>query len=171
MEIKNLDLQNQIDELRDMIYPVGSIYFSTNSANPSTIWGGTWTQIKGRFLIGVDQNSEDGKYWTTSKLTGGDVWLSLGVENLPAHTHRIQGSTSIDGNHTHNISGNNGQGNLQWGYAFNYDGTSAYNAGAIDPTSGSHSHTLNFTSQSTGQGQEKFFVPPYYSVYIWERTA
>lgn len=171
MEIKNLDLQNQIDELRDMIYPVGSIYFSTNSANPSTIWGGTWTQIKGRFLIGVDQTGED-RYWNTSKLIGGDIWLSLDESNLPPHTHQVVGTIDSSGEHSHALATANGQGNIEWGYSFLYDNNSASrNAGAFSGDDGKHTHPINMTSKSTGQGQEKFFVPPYYSVYIWERTA
>ena len=39
--------------LKDIIYPVGSIYLSVTSINPSTYFGGTWVQLKDRFLIGV----------------------------------------------------------------------------------------------------------------------
>ena len=38
-------------EILNIIYPVGSIYMSTNSTNPSTLFGGTWKQIKDRFLL------------------------------------------------------------------------------------------------------------------------
>lgn len=31
--------------LLDLIYPVGSLYWSSNSTNPATLFGGTWTQI------------------------------------------------------------------------------------------------------------------------------
>ena len=34
-------------------YPVGAIYMSVDSTNPGSIFGGTWEQIKGRFLLGV----------------------------------------------------------------------------------------------------------------------
>ena len=40
----------------NMIYPIGSIYMSTNSTSPATLFGGTWEQIKGRFLVGQGQN-------------------------------------------------------------------------------------------------------------------
>lgn len=33
-------------------YPIGSIYMSVNSTNPGELFGGTWEQIQGRFLLG-----------------------------------------------------------------------------------------------------------------------
>lgn len=37
--------------LLDLLYPVGSIYISTASASPASFLGGTWTQIKDKFLL------------------------------------------------------------------------------------------------------------------------
>lgn len=37
----------------DLIYPIGSIYMSVNSTNPSNYFGGTWEQLKDRFLLGA----------------------------------------------------------------------------------------------------------------------
>ena len=34
-------------------YPVGSIYMSYSSTSPASIFGGKWTQIKDRFLVGT----------------------------------------------------------------------------------------------------------------------
>ena len=51
-------------------YPVGSIYISYSSTNPSTLFGGTWTQIEGRFLIGVSNTYSVGS-------TGGSASTSL----------------------------------------------------------------------------------------------
>ena len=36
----------------DKIYPIGSIYISANSTNPHDLFGGTWEQLKDRFLLG-----------------------------------------------------------------------------------------------------------------------
>lgn len=35
----------------DDIYPIGSIYFSVNDVDPSTLFGGSWEQIKDKFLL------------------------------------------------------------------------------------------------------------------------
>ena len=44
-------LQKNVTDLIDMIYPVGSIYMSVNSVNPSTLFGGTWEQIEDTSLL------------------------------------------------------------------------------------------------------------------------
>lgn len=68
----------------DLIYPVGSIYFSVSSTNPSSIFGGTWTQLTGRFL-----------YMSTSSLATGGASshahstnaTTLTVNQMPSHNH------------------------------------------------------------------------------------
>ena len=37
--------------LLDWTYPVGAIYMSTSSTSPASLFGGTWAQITGRFLL------------------------------------------------------------------------------------------------------------------------
>lgn len=49
----------------DLIYPVGSIYMSVNSTSPATLFGGSWTQLKNKFLIGA------GDTYTASSTGGG----------------------------------------------------------------------------------------------------
>lgn len=36
--------------LLDVIYPVGSVYFSSTTTSPAETIGGTWTQVSGRYL-------------------------------------------------------------------------------------------------------------------------
>ena len=77
-------LSNQISNIRstifDDIYPVGSIYMSVNNTNPSNLFGGTWTQLKDRFLLGAGSTYTNGS-------TGGSATQRLSVANLPSHTH------------------------------------------------------------------------------------
>lgn len=40
-----------IQQIFDLIYPVGSYYMSSDSANPSTKFGGTWEQITDRMIM------------------------------------------------------------------------------------------------------------------------
>ena len=37
-------------DIRNTLYPVGSIYMSTSSTSPATLFGGTWSQISGALL-------------------------------------------------------------------------------------------------------------------------
>ena len=77
-------LSNQISNIRstifDDIYPVGSIYMSVNSTNPANLFGGTWTQLKDRFLLGAGSTYTNGS-------TGGSATQRLSAANLPSHTH------------------------------------------------------------------------------------
>lgn len=63
------------------LYPVGSIYMSVNSTNPSNYFGGTWERIKGRFLLAADDS--------TYKLggTGGEATHTLTINEMPSHKH------------------------------------------------------------------------------------
>ena len=42
---------SDITDLYNLIYPIGSIYLSVNSVDPSTLFGGTWEKIKDKFLL------------------------------------------------------------------------------------------------------------------------
>ena len=42
-----------VSQFIDMIYPVGSIYMSVSNTSPETLFGGTWEQIKDRFLLAL----------------------------------------------------------------------------------------------------------------------
>lgn len=64
-------------------YPVGSIYISYNSTSPASRFGGTWTQIKDRFLLGV------GDTYSAAK-TGGSATHTLTENEMPSHAHSNQ---------------------------------------------------------------------------------
>lgn len=62
------------------IYPVGSIYMSINNINPSTLFGGTWEQIKDTFLLSAGDTYTAGN-------TGGEATHTLTVNEIPSHRH------------------------------------------------------------------------------------
>lgn len=183
------------------IYPVGSIYMSTSSTNPRTRFGGTWTQIQGKFLIGVDSSHRVNS-------TGGSLTHShstkehtLNINEIPDHQHNIYLTTSTSGSHTHRLqysgTGNNGYlpKNGTAGSLINgLDTTSSTSNGIFQDRTwggseadfpalkqtGSHTHTVDGKTQglagggaphSHGQTDPTSFLPPYYAVYIWRRTA
>lgn len=80
------------DELRK--WPIGSIYMSVSSTSPATLFGGTWSALEGRFLIGAD-----GTY--TAGSTGGAATHTLTTAEIPSHSHNIPiyyGATTIGPN-------------------------------------------------------------------------
>lgn len=66
----------------DIIYPVNSIYMSLNSVNPSTLFGGTWEQIKDTFLLAAGATYKAGS-------TGGEATHALTTSEMPSHSHSI----------------------------------------------------------------------------------
>ena len=61
-------------------YPVGSIYMSWSSTSPASLFGGTWTQLVDRFLVGAGQGYAVGA-------TGGEATHKLTIDEMPNHSH------------------------------------------------------------------------------------
>jgi hypothetical protein len=68
--------------LFDAIYPIGSIYESTVSTSPATLFGGTWEQIKDRFVLAAGDTYTAGD-------TGGAATVTLTTSQMPSHSHTI----------------------------------------------------------------------------------
>lgn len=134
-------IENQLEALTNAIYPVGSIYISVNNTNPSTIFGGTWERIKGKCLVGVDEDDTD---FETASLTGGEKTHTLTTDEMPSHNHRL----------TFYLPGSGG--------------------GAYIPYSAvgsSYVGTDNACVNDTGGNQPHNILQPYFTAYIWVRTA
>jgi len=142
-------------------YPVGAIFLSTVSTNPSTLLGfGTWVAFgSGRMLI-----SQDATY--PAGTTGGSATTTLITANLPSHSHSAT-TTSTDSGHSHGISPG------AW-----TDGGGAVDGGAFsfgNKVTATQSSNANITSTTsignTGSGTAATTISPYISVYMWNRTA
>lgn len=75
--------------LLETIYPVGSIYISTNSTSPATLFGGTWSRIQDTFLLA------SGTTYTAGS-TGGNAtmtWDDIAIRNTQPEASG-QGTTS-----------------------------------------------------------------------------
>lgn len=130
---------------------------------------GTWQQVSDTFLYG-NPNSQ-----------GGASTVSLGVGNMPSHTHSIpalSGWAASNGAHTHNVrakytnncatkSGGSARANGGG------DNTSDWRFGDTD-SQGAHGHNVSTnasTTGSNGSGSAFSIMPPYKGVYIWQRIA
>lgn len=75
-------------------YPVGAIYISTVSTSPASLFGGTWEQLKDRFLLGAGDTYSAGS-------TGGEAEHTLTVDEMPSHQHEWQFHYTASGGATH----------------------------------------------------------------------
>ena len=157
----------------DIIYPVGTIYESTSSANPSTYFTGTTWARYGNGRVTVGQDSGDGSFDSVND-TGGAKTVALTSAQMPSHTHSFSGNTSSNGAHTHtdslpiytNRSSSSGP---------RLEGTSSTSSAGtwsvVTDSAGSHNHSFSGTTGGAGSGSAHENMPPYCVVYRWKRTA
>ena len=137
--------------LLNLIYPVGSIYMSVNSTSPATLFGGTWEQLKNRFLIGCGDTYAAGA-------SGGAATHTLSVDEMPTH-----------GNHLYAPGDWIGQGASGGKYLNTDANMSSYgSSGRGWVLSSNEAYPAGYT---TGGGKAHNNMPPYLAVYIWKRTA
>ena len=130
--------------LLNLIYPVGSIYLSSNSTNPGTLFGGTWTQIKDRFILTA------GDYYSNGAI-GGAATVTLTVSNMPSHKHSFTPSGTV-GSHSHSFTPSGTVGSHS--HSFTPSGTVGSHSHGFTPsgTVSSHHHTGPSHSHSLTNG-------------------
>ena len=142
----------------DMIYPEGSIYFSINRANPSTLFGGVWEAIaQGRTLIGAGSDIKNNNNNWAGELNnsgynfecgemGGQFKHKLTVDEMPRHSHE-QNVTNSSSNYSN---------------YYNMDYTT-YGTG--------YTAVQGCPTKETGNDLSHNSIPPYLVVYIWQRIS
>lgn len=159
-------------------FPIGSIYMSVTNINPSTIFGGTWERIKGKFLIAADDNTytlgATGGNSMHNHTNSGTGSTTLTVNQIPAHTHTLNGHThtynksnatsgsttlTIDQipSHQHQvvIGSFANTGTENWNNKYNghvtykFDNNTNYNTRATGGGKG-HTHSISTSSTNTG---------------------
>ncbi|WP_436801846.1 DUF859 family phage minor structural protein [Streptococcus dysgalactiae] len=133
-------------EILDMIYPVGSIYISISSSNPSYTMGGTWQRFaNGKTLVGVDEYDSD---FNSPNRTGGEKAHQTTVEEMPSHSHQF--NTEAAGSPIA-LGWENGNNSAMRAKLGNY--------------------TLGLPTTSVGGNKPHNNLQPYVTVYMWRRTA
>lgn len=121
-------------QIINYFYPVGSIYISTSSTNPSTtMTGTTWERIQDRMLLGAS-----GSYSAGS--TGGSATHTLTTGEMASHNHSFTGTAKttegISANHTHNATTGNQSAN------HTHSGTSGNPSANHTHTTANHTHVI-----------------------------
>ena len=151
------------------IYPVGSIYTSTVSTNPNTLFGfGTWVAFgAGRVMIG-----NGGGY--SAGATGGSADATL-----VSHSHTFSGTTASgnaaisDPGHSHTITyvpnlAGGGSGGPDLNGSSTSKSTTTSTTGITDS---GHTHGFSGTTATEGSSATNANLQPYIVVYMWNRTA
>lgn len=138
------NIENAIEGLFLRIYPVGSIYISLNSTNPSQLFGGTWQSIEGQFLIGVGSHTDiNNETWEFEiNQSGGEYSHKLTIDEMASHNHIDNGLS----------------------------GAEAVNAGGSGWTK-FVGNVSPYSTENTGGDQAHNNMPPYLAVYMWKRIA
>lgn len=84
---------------------IGCIYQSTSSTSPATLYGGSWTAIQERFILGQSST------YPTAGDTGGEATHTLTISEMPSHSHEASVRVSKEQNA---YSPNSLQGTDMW---------------------------------------------------------
>ena len=90
IEKDNTDIKKKLEEILDLMYPIGAIYLSVNEVDPASLFGGSWERIKDAFLLGYSETYPLGSI-------GGEATHALTVDEMPTHEHTAVSSASMTG--------------------------------------------------------------------------
>lgn len=149
---------DNIFDLVDKIYPIGSIYLSVNNTNPSALFGGSWTQIaQGRTLFG--QGTLNGNTYTAG------TTVNAGLPNVTGNVVRAYS----DFNKT------NDSGYAQYTTnPFYYNTSENYgtNSNVSDGTQDAcRNIKMDLSRANSIYGNSTTVQPNAFVCYIWQRTA
>ena len=151
----------------DSGHPVGSIYQSIYNVSPALLFGGTWTRIAGRFLLGA---TEDADVSGDASAVASDSNTTGGYKN------------AIVVSHTHNAGTIGGAASQYMGYNRGAVSDAGITERAVaSGASGNYkapvvnNANVNYAgwsaTASAGVSGEGRNVPPYFAVYTWQRVA
>lgn len=167
-------VQAAINAAKLAMFPVGSIYISTNGTNPSTFIGGTWKQIQDTFLLACGETYAAGD-------TGGEAEHILNITEMPSHQHQLP----FCANDTAEGATGQSQQNFIYGKGQRADAIGQKVEMYIDfADRGAEGNELAYRTAFTGGNERTSGIdktvqtnaahnnmPPYLVVYMWKRTA
>lgn len=85
------------DDPLNSLHPVGSIFISAENRSPAGMFGGTWEQLKDRFLLGAGDIYGAGG-------TGGEATHTLTASEMPSHNHTVFGGSEVTTINTNSLA-------------------------------------------------------------------
>ena len=174
LETKTNSLEDNkvnLSDLINLIYPIGSIYMSVNDVSPQIFLGGTWEQIKDRFLLSAGETYSSGSI-------GGEANHILSISETPSHTH-TRGTMNITGSREWAAGGYGKANSESFGAFYNTGyyqdtGDNGYqkgDGGTLLNLSFDASRSWTGETSSVGANQAHNNMPPYLTVYMWKRIS
>lgn len=180
-------------EILNVIYPVGSVYLTINDVNPQTLFGGTWVKCSGGFIYGSTGTGTSGDNGNgsgtsvSSSGSGNTGSTSLSVSQMPSHNHSITIDSKYLTGDLNSLYGSSGvsplRNNCKVSGVFSRNNTTTINTPGYVATKGyglhidvSHNHSASSGNTGSGSGHthtvsNHSHTIPYFSCYIWKRTA
>jgi hypothetical protein len=136
------EINKKLDKssLLDLVFPVGATYSSLRSTSPASLFGGTWQQIKDRFILAAGDTYKVGD-------KGGEATHTLTRAELP-NIH---------------LGPDSGNGFIAQSYSDRGEGS------VVSGGSPFYYTTRSSTTEALGSGQPHNTMPPYDTFYVWER--
>ena len=136
-------------------HPVGSYYWSNDSTNPATLFGGTWKALPAGYTLIAQGSGSDsfGSYTYTAGQKYGERKHQLTTDEMP----KIKGSVSSL------LRWNTGK--VQSGVLKAVEGTSKF------PSSSSENISNTTVSIEFGKDVAHENLPPMVAAFAWKRTA
>ena len=160
--------QRTVKEVIDIVHPVGSIWETTTTDDPNTLWAGTtWVKMDaGRVLVSAGTYTDGSDTYTyTLGDKGGEAKHQLTTDELANHRH----SMTANGDHYHLISRNMDIDDVEINWRPGPDTVGDFDNTNILKTSTSGNHTHDISSVGGDEPHEN--RQPYVVVNRWKRTA
>lgn len=160
-------VQHLVDKIRDLIYPVNSLYISTSATSPASYFGGSWERYgTGRALISASDTDTDFKAGTTggSKTHNHTYGIVVG-DYYGMAVMRHDGSNPHTGVIDYEIT--TGNKVRQHGNAPISSATEQFSQ-TVPGTWGSNTMQI---WNNEGNTTKDSSLEPYVAVYVWRRTA
>ena len=133
-------------DMRKLIYPVGSIYFSVTDDTVEKVqerFGGTWEVFgQGKTIVGVNTSETE---FNTIEKTGGEKTHTLTINEIPSHSHRQY------------VTANSGTVGVRKDWSSDGKAAAAYDQG--------------INTGAVGGGGAHNNLQPYITVYMYKRVA